>query len=66
MSRALMRGRTLSQKAVEIAKFHRDTELKKLLEKDRVMLTAKERSLARKLSKKFKFWEVNNDTIETS
>lgn len=56
MGSALMRGRTLEPKAVKEAKQWQTKRIRQLLNKDRTALSPKERGEARRLTKRWDFW----------
>lgn len=59
MSNALMRGRTLIPEAVEKARKWREERIKYLLSQDRLSLTRKERNEARRLTRRYDFWNAD-------
>jgi hypothetical protein len=59
MSTSLKRGRKLNPKAVADAKMWREQRIKYLLSQDRISLTPKERSEARRLTGRWDFWNYS-------
>lgn len=64
MTSALNRGRTLARRAVAAAKKWREQRIKYLLSQDRLSLTFKERSEARRLTGRWDFWELPKSELE--